>query len=390
MQITRLVVENLRSIDRIEIDLSIPGGEPRKRVVLLGVNGAGKTTILDAITHAFESLGGSSDMGASGLGAADVRNVRDPSLDTSSPPRHGWVTLDAVLSEEERRTIRMLYVDPPAAGTLRFGIGDDSGLDALLDNASIPQWPDDFDTQMMIAEALEASAYPSESEVFHGAESGGTGIDELSLDDALQNDSGEEFENAAREVLSDSHPPCVFLAADRGVLEQREDLTLKQIMDFDPRRGCLSRSRDRFAPIAARLALAALSGSSESNRPIDRMWKVIEKYFPEMPRLAGAEGMRLQFRNASGAIVPLTALSDGERAILLIFGELALRAPRSGMVLIDEIEQHLHPRWQRAVLQALIALLPSAQFILTTQSPYLATAAPDDIVEVGNWKRDGE
>ena len=84
-------------------------------------------------------------------------------------------------------------------------------------------------------------------------------------------------------------------------------------------------------------------------------------------------------------------LDEGERAVLLIFGELAIRSPKGGgLVLIDELEQHLHPRWQRAALGALVALLPSAQFIFTTQSPYLAACAPDDVVELGDWTRDGE
>lgn len=85
----------------------------------------------------------------------------------------------------------------------------------------------------------------------------------------------------------------------------------------------------------------------------------------------------------------LPRLSDGQRAVLLILGELALRNPAEGMVLIDEIEQHLHPRWQRAMLDALFSLLPDAQLIITTQAPYVAASAPDDVVTIGDWTRDG-
>ena len=122
------------------------------------------------------------------------------------------------------------------------------------------------------------------------------------------------------------------------------------------------------------------------------MWKVLKKYFPALPQpIAHSDGLVLHFRNERGASVSLTALSEGERAVLLIFGELAIRSPKGGgLVLIDELEQHLHPRWQRAALEALVALLPSAQFIFTTQSPYLAACAPDDVVELGDWTRDGE
>ncbi|HSN99281.1 MAG TPA: ATP-binding protein [Candidatus Nanopelagicales bacterium] len=323
--------------------------------MLLGVNGAGKTTVLDAIAHAFESLDGSSGMGASPLDAADVRNVQDPLLNPAADARTGSVTLAGTLSEEELRAIRPLYENAPATGILHFGIGHQDLFEDLLD----PELPPN--------------------------------LEDVPLGDDDDEPFETDFEGSARAALSQVYPSCVFLPADRGVLEHREDLTLKEIVNFEPRRGCLSRARDRFAPVAARLALATIGGGrSDAERSVARMWKVIEKYFPEMPRLVGAEGMVLRFRSKSGAVVPLSALSDGERAILLIFGELALRGPRSGMVLIDEVEQHLHPRWQRAVLQGLLALLPSAQFIITTQSPYLAACAPDDVVKLGDWDRDGE
>lgn len=101
------------------------------------------------------------------------------------------------------------------------------------------------------------------------------------------------------------------------------------------------------------------------------MWKVLAKYLPEMPVPIHADGLLLWFRTQRGTEVPLHKLSDGERAVLLLFGELALRAPEEGVVLIDELEQHLHPRWQLGVLEGIGSLLPNAQLIVTTQSPYL-------------------
>jgi predicted ATP-binding protein involved in virulence len=40
-----------------------------------------------------------------------------------------------------------------------------------------------------------------------------------------------------------------------------------------------------------------------------------------------------------------------------------------GLILIDELETHLHPRWQRAITQGLAKAFPSAQFIASTHSP---------------------
>ncbi len=73
-------------------------------------------------------------------------------------------------------------------------------------------------------------------------------------------------------------------------------------------------------------------------------------------------------------------LSDGEKCLLAMTGDLARRLAMAnplmddplqggGIVLIDEIELHLHPSWQRAVIPALERTFPHCQFVVTTHSP---------------------
>jgi predicted ATP-binding protein involved in virulence len=73
-------------------------------------------------------------------------------------------------------------------------------------------------------------------------------------------------------------------------------------------------------------------------------------------------------------------LSDGEKGLLALAGDLARRLAianpslpdplqGSGVVLIDEVELHLHPKWQRDIIPALARTFPNCQFILTTHSP---------------------
>jgi predicted ATP-binding protein involved in virulence len=95
-------------------------------------------------------------------------------------------------------------------------------------------------------------------------------------------------------------------------------------------------------------------------------------------------------------------LSDGEKCSLAMVGDLArrlaitnpgLRNPLEGsaVVLIDEIELHLHPKWQREIIPALTRTFPNCQFIITTHSPqvisqvkpdgiYILEATPEGIV----------
>jgi predicted ATPase len=174
------------------------------------------------------------------------------------------------------------------------------------------------------------------------------------------------------------------------VLRSDVSLRLTALEREGARRGCLSSGSARFSSVAARLALAFSSTRADPEGRVARMWKVLEKYVPNLPRPVDVNGLTLRFRNGDGSVVPLRALSHGERSLLLLFGELALRDPREGVVLIDELEQHLHPRWQRETLAALTSLLPDAQFIITTQAPYLAACAPDDTLKIGDWKLHGE
>ena len=78
-------------------------------------------------------------------------------------------------------------------------------------------------------------------------------------------------------------------------------------------------------------------------------------------------------------------LSDGQRNMLALVGDLAVKAVRlnharlgedvlrqtPGIVLIDEIDLHLHPTWQRVVLENLRTVFPNLQFIATTHSPFI-------------------
>jgi predicted ATP-binding protein involved in virulence len=81
-----------------------------------------------------------------------------------------------------------------------------------------------------------------------------------------------------------------------------------------------------------------------------------------------------------GMELNVAQLSDGERNMLALVGDLAHRLgllnpmganPNDGhgVVLIDEIDLHLHPGWQRTVVASLERTFPNCQFIITTHSP---------------------
>ena len=91
-------------------------------------------------------------------------------------------------------------------------------------------------------------------------------------------------------------------------------------------------------------------------------------------------------------------LSDGEKCLLAMTGDIARRLAMAnpyadnplqggGVVLIDEIELHLHPGWQRRVVPALERTFPNVQFILTTHSPQvLSSVAREQIVLLSGFQ----
>ena len=89
--------------------------------------------------------------------------------------------------------------------------------------------------------------------------------------------------------------------------------------------------------------------------------------------------MKIDKQNMS---LNVSQMSDGEKCTLALFGDLARRLTLAnpnkqdpllgeGIVLIDEIETHLHLELQRVILPILTTIFPNIQFVVTTHSPFI-------------------
>ncbi len=120
----------------------------------------------------------------------------------------------------------------------------------------------------------------------------------------------------------------------------------------------------------------------ESTQSINGQPPVTTFRFGVGPRNSGAARISVhRNQNNAPAIYPtLSTLSSGESSLLCIFGELLRQADKigenmmlgniQGIVLIDEIDKHLHVRLQREVLPRLLCMFPNVQFITTSHSPF--------------------
>ncbi|MBL8619240.1 MAG: AAA family ATPase [Deltaproteobacteria bacterium] len=93
--------------------------------------------------------------------------------------------------------------------------------------------------------------------------------------------------------------------------------------------------------------------------------------------------------------LPVAQLSDGVRNTLGLVADLAHRCVRlnphhgaaaiartSGVVMIDEVDMHLHPGWQQQVVPALLDAFPRLQFVVSTHSPHVLSTVPRECIRV--------
>jgi predicted ATP-binding protein involved in virulence len=92
--------------------------------------------------------------------------------------------------------------------------------------------------------------------------------------------------------------------------------------------------------------------------------------------------------------LPISLLSDGIRNMIGMVADIAFRATKlnptlksvtkktPGIVLIDEVDMHLHPSWQQLVLNSLTTTFPLIQFIVTTHSPHVISTVHRESIRV--------
>ena len=100
----------------------------------------------------------------------------------------------------------------------------------------------------------------------------------------------------------------------------------------------------------------------------------------------------LYFLKTDGTPVPVRSLSSGERSFIVLLAELARRLQTfepgkklediAAIVLIDEIELNLHPAWQGQIIPMLSTVFAACQFIVTTHSPQVLSGVESRQVRI--------
>lgn len=110
----------------------------------------------------------------------------------------------------------------------------------------------------------------------------------------------------------------------------------------------------------------------------------------------GTKGLEVAYQNKDGKWMrmPINQLSDGYKSTISLVADIAYRMAvlnpqllgkvcqeTDGIVLIDEVDLHLHPTWQQRILGDLAEIFPKVQFIVSTHAPaVISTVRSENII----------
>ncbi len=126
------------------------------------------------------------------------------------------------------------------------------------------------------------------------------------------------------------------------------------------------------------------------DKSLEAVRKAILSMLDECSNLRVVRSPRIEMKIDKGGIsLNVSQMSDGEKCTMALLGDLARRLAIAnpdldnplkgeGIVLIDEVDLHMHPSWQRKILSKLKTIFPNIQFILTTHSPIVLNEADKD------------
>ena len=130
----------------------------------------------------------------------------------------------------------------------------------------------------------------------------------------------------------------------------------------------------------------------EKDSQLEAVRQAIYAFMPDFKNLQVSRKPRLaMIIDKNEETLNVNQLSQGEKSLMALVGDIARRLammnPKldnpllgKGIILIDEIDMHLHPQWQRSIIQRLQTTFPNCQFILTTHSPLVISDTQDILV----------
>lgn len=343
MKINTLRLKNFRCFGDLEIDFN------KQLTVLVGINGAGKTAVLEGITVGLTSLVSQFSPNAGYKWTKNDRKIKN----------------NSVLEPYAKVYISAVDQDDSFEWDRRF-IGDKIAF-AKLD---VPQKIGTKQLSEYIERLTNKEQYEQPVFAYYGCNRAVLKRENLKTQKKIPAERKDAFRDCFTPASAFSDLLAWFERQEAYELRVRRDNSEY----IDP------------ALIAVRLALAtALEGFSNPR---------IEGNPPEFV-ITKAVHENMEYT------VKVNQISDGYRSMLGLVMDLARRMAlankdyfplehcadskyhlTNAIVLIDEVELHLHPSWQQRVLPDLMRIFPNTQFIVTTHSPQVVSSVPHEHIRV--------
>ncbi len=354
MKIMRLSLDNVRAFEKAEFDFN-PGFN-----LIIGINGAGKSTALDAVrfcgSHLLPALQ-KMPFKPFGFGVDDIHNAAPfaeaamylsfaDDADAFVRLREWREQVAAEAAENVERLRREILETARPRDRLRNQLRE---------------------LQETVAPSKSPYFYPSEADLKTRAskENSAPLIIHYSTARSIMNEQAERRSAAGTTQLA-------YVNA-----LQSNVLSLRQFADW----------------MRAQLELS--SERPTSRRLVEGISIALERFLP------GYSNLRPSTENASrveidvnGTTLDVRKLSDGERSVLALVLDIAKRLAQANprlddpltsaeaVILVDEIDLHLHPQWQRKIVGNLERTFPNCQFIATTHSPQVIGEVPHDKIQM--------
>ncbi len=133
---------------------------------------------------------------------------------------------------------------------------------------------------------------------------------------------------------------------------------------------------------------------------LETVRSALTQFMPEFSNLTVRRNPLRMEISKNNERLTVNQLSDGEKCLIAMIGDLARRLAIAnpvrgnplegrGIALIDEIDLHLHPKWQRAIVPKLRQVFPNIQFILSTHSPHVITHVEPEMLFLLSQSEEG-
>lgn len=349
MIIRQLTLTNFRRFASLDIDFH------PELTVLVAPNGQGKTTLLDALSILLSSFVGAFDMGkAHGFAATDARYIAQAHTPESE--------------QQYPVAIEATFQTPPLSGQKRALTG-----------------PKNRTTTKDVADLIQY---------------------------------GRRLMEQVRTLQPTTLPVIAYYGTSRlwkqhKLLERKKILSASRSMGYED---CLTPASN-YLQLQIWMKSATLAALQEQQMPdaypgraIGVQIKAIQSTVERVLQPVGWFDLHYSFqqdeltmRHADSGVLPISLLSDGVRAVVSLAADLAWRcvklnshlspeppAQTPGIVLIDEVDMHLHPSWQQRIIGSLRAAFPRIQFIVTSHGPQVLTTVPRDCIRSIGFNEQGE